>query len=234
MSAHTVTRPPAVVVAAAALTALVAAAAFAISFASLTFVGRTAGVSEPLSPLYALAVDGLLAVGVLAAVVLRAARLKSRMFVWVLIGAAVAVSVAANVAHAQSAGGNGLAMAAGAVPPLTLAVTLELLVQIIRHHRQPMSPKAPAPKLELAPDAPTAAAPAPVVPPRARPAGKPHGKPAPGKRAEHLTRVRTHLAEHPDANGTSVGALLGKDPSYARSLIREARAAAPASNGARP
>ena len=225
-------RWPWTVIAAGILTAIVAAAAFAISFASLVYVGRAAGVTGQLAVAYPLTIDGLLAVGVLAAVVLRAARLRSRLFVWSLIFAAVGVSVIGNMAHARAAGGGWLAAAAGAVPPLALAVTLELLVMIVRHRPQPsgrrtVRRKAERPTLDREPvevhmtnfdDAPGDFDDPPlhVVRPTLTPPARVEGN---GRAGPKSDQIRAWLVDRPDATAGQVASVFGVSDRYARRLV---------------
>jgi hypothetical protein len=119
---------------AAGLTVLVALAAGIISYSALAALARAVGVDETLSWLYPLVVDGVLGVGTVAALVLRTAPLRTRMYIWGLIGAAIAVSVSGNALHAE----RGLILpplaagAASAVPAGSLAAALHLLVIIVR------------------------------------------------------------------------------------------------------
>jgi Protein of unknown function (DUF2637) len=119
---------------AAGLTALVALAAGIISYSALAALARAVGVDMALSWLYPLVVDGVLGVGTVAALVLRTAPLRTRGYIWTLITAAIAVSVAGNALHAE----RGLvlppvaAAAASAVPAMSLAAALHLLVIIVR------------------------------------------------------------------------------------------------------
>src|SRR5262249_18421950 len=119
---------------AAVLTGVVALAAGIISYSALAALARAVGGDWWLAWLYPLVVDGVLGVGTVAALVLREAPLKTRMYIWTLIGAAIAVSVSGNALHAE----RGLelpplaAAAASAVPAASLAAALHLLVIIVR------------------------------------------------------------------------------------------------------
>lgn len=131
---------PAGVLAAGAGTGLVLVTAFSLSYAALMTVGQAAGFQGRIAWLYPIPVDGLLAVGMVAAVMLRSARLRTRAYVWLLIAGGIATSVLGNAAHATSQDGHlalsaGAARLAGGVPPLAFAAALHLLVILVRHSR---------------------------------------------------------------------------------------------------
>src|SRR5215469_17015378 len=87
--------------------------------------------------LYPISVDGMLGVATLAAVMRRSSRLRTRAYIWRLIGAAIAVSVAGNALHTTGHGGDVhlpllAAAAVSAVPAASLAAALHLLVIVTR------------------------------------------------------------------------------------------------------
>jgi hypothetical protein len=126
---------------AAACTAVVFVAAFAISWESLRVLALSAGIRPLLAPLYPLTIDAVMSTGTVAAVALRSAPLRTRLYTWTLIAAGIAVSVLGNAVHSQAFGGVlvlpwSAAAAASAVPALSLAASLHLLVIVLRHARQ--------------------------------------------------------------------------------------------------
>jgi hypothetical protein len=126
---------------AATSTAVVFAAAFTISWESLRVLALAAGIRELLAPLYPLTIDAVMVTGTVAAVALRAASLRTRLYTWVLIAAGIAVSVVGNAVHSQAHGDVlfllwWAAGASSAVPALSLAASLHLLVIVLRHGRQ--------------------------------------------------------------------------------------------------
>ena len=134
---------------AAACTAVVFVAAFAISWESLRVLALSAGIRPLLAPLYPLTIDAVMSTGTVAAVALRSAPLRTRLYTWALIAAGIAVSVLGNAVHSQALGGVLVlpwwaAAAASAVPALSLAASLHLLVIVLRHVRQDGPEAAPA------------------------------------------------------------------------------------------
>ena len=124
------------VFAAVGLTAVVAGCAGAISFNALRVLAVSVFVPEVTAPLYPI-VDGMLGVATLAAVMHRSSRLRTRAYIWRLIGAAIAVSVAGNALHTTGHGGDVhlpllAAAAVSAVPAASLAAALHLLVIVTR------------------------------------------------------------------------------------------------------
>jgi hypothetical protein len=117
----------------AALTLVVALGAGALSWSALRAFAGAAHIDEHLTWIYPCVVDGQMAVGTVGAVVLRSAPLRTRAYVWSLVGASIAVSVAGNAAHASGAVLPPVAAAlVSAVPAGALAASLHLLVMIVR------------------------------------------------------------------------------------------------------
>ena len=126
-------RWPAEVRLVAAIILVVALGAGALSWAALTTFAAGAHIDARITWIYPVVVDGLMAVGTVAALVLRAARLRTRAYVWSLIGASIGVSVAGNAAHASGAVLPPAAAAlVSAVPAAALAASLHLLVILVR------------------------------------------------------------------------------------------------------
>lgn len=117
----------------AVLTLVVAAGAGTLSWSALTAFAGAAHIAPAITWVYPVVVDGLMAVGTVAALVLRRAPLRTRTYVWTMIGASIAVSVAGNAAHATGAALPPEAAAlASAVPAAALAASLHLMVVMTR------------------------------------------------------------------------------------------------------
>ncbi|MFD3946809.1 DUF2637 domain-containing protein [Streptomyces sp. NPDC058579] len=121
--------------------ALLALAAFALSYDALRQMAAASHIHRVLTYAFPLVIDGFIAIGIGALLVLRTAPLRARLYVSALVGVATATSIWANVLHAvrlnQQARRGGLALddltvgAISAIAPLALAgaVHLYLLVQ---------------------------------------------------------------------------------------------------------
>ncbi|MDT3395283.1 DUF2637 domain-containing protein [Streptomyces sp. B1866] len=120
------------------------AAASALSYAALQQVAAAIHVRGLLTYLFPLVIDGFIAYGVRALVVLRTARFGPRLYVWTLFGTATAVSVWANALHAvrinqQHAATGSLRLGSSTVgilstvAPLALAGAVHLYILIARH-----------------------------------------------------------------------------------------------------
>jgi hypothetical protein len=181
---------------AAAAAGLVLVTAMALSYDALAELGRAAGILPVLSWIYPVLIDGLLVVGVVAAVTLRQAKVRIRAYAWIVIAGATAISVVGNGTHALAHGGVLVlpawgAVLASAVPAGSLASALHLLVVIVRHSgRAPAGPAAPV-LTARSEDCATAASPE----PRPRAALKGTSRPA-GAVGE---RVRSLLGAGEDA-----------------------------------
>ena len=214
------TRPPAGVTTAAVATGLVVISSFVLSYAALVTVGQAAGFGPRISWLYPVSLDGLLAVGMVAAVLLREARLRTRAYVWLLIGVGIAASVAGNAAHSAAAG-RPLALSgwpvwlAGAVPPLALAAALHLLIVVVRHHRQPTEERTrpPAPPPDTGPSRPD----------MARPVSAPATSNGHKRTPDTAAKVRTYLSGHPEARTADIAAAVGVSDRQVRRVLAEGR-----------
>jgi hypothetical protein len=118
---------------AAVATAVVALGSATLSWDALRWGAGQLGVDPALTWIYPVVVDGTILVGTVAALALRTARRRVRLYVWTLLGAAIAVSVVGNAAHA--AGDAPLHRLGSAVPAAALAASLHLLVVIVRGAR---------------------------------------------------------------------------------------------------
>jgi hypothetical protein len=118
---------------AALATAVVALASGALSWDALQWGAGELGIDRRLTWLFPVSIDGAIVVGTVAALALRAARPRVRLYVWTLLGAGIAASVVGNGAHA--AGDNPLHRIGAAVPAAALAASLHLLVILVRTTR---------------------------------------------------------------------------------------------------
>ncbi|MEU8958503.1 DUF2637 domain-containing protein [Streptomyces sp. NPDC048518] len=129
--------------------ALLAVAAFALSYDALRQMAAASHIHPALTYAFPLVIDGFIAIGIGALLVLRTAPLRPRLYVSALVGTATATSIWANVLHAirlnQQARRPGLALdditvgIISAIAPLALAgaVHLYLLVQRRPTHTEP-------------------------------------------------------------------------------------------------
>ncbi|GAA1249599.1 hypothetical protein GCM10009665_45490 [Kitasatospora nipponensis] len=115
----------------------------ALSFSALEQMAVAIHVRGFLAGLFPLVIDGFIAYGVRALLVLRDAPLRARFYVWTLFGAATATSVWANALHAvrlnqQSTAVNGLRLGdtvvavLSTVAPLALGGAVHLYILIAR------------------------------------------------------------------------------------------------------
>ncbi|WP_043265079.1 DUF2637 domain-containing protein [Streptomyces sp. CT34] len=124
--------------------ALLAAFAFALSYAALRQMAAAIHIRGLLTYAFPLVIDGFIAIGVGALLMLRTAPLRSRLYVWALVGLATVTSIWANALHAvrlneQSHQDDGLRLgdltvgALSAIAPLALAGAVHLYIVIRRH-----------------------------------------------------------------------------------------------------
>src|SRR5260370_28539198 len=142
---------------------LLAAAAFALSYAGIHAVALSAGVSARLARIYPLIFDALLVFACAAVLPLRGAGLPSRSYAWLSLLALLAASAAAAALHAT---GTRLprrpaAAAVAVIPWVLVPIGFGLLLCMLRQAR--LRPAAPAPAQPAA---------------RAEPAGPARGGPA--------------------------------------------------------
>lgn len=121
--------------------ALLALAAFALSYDALRQMAAASHIHQVLTYAFPLVIDGFIAIGIGALLILRTSPLRPRLYVSVLVGIATGTSIWANVLHAvrlnQQTRRSGLALdditvgVISAIAPLALAgaVHLYLLVQ---------------------------------------------------------------------------------------------------------
>ena len=124
--------------------AFIGAIAFALSYDALRQMAAAAHITDPLTYAFPFVIDGFIAIGIGALLILRTAPLPSRLYVWTLIGIATVSSIWANALHAirlnqqtrHNAGlhlGNLTVGALSATAPLALAGAVHLYLVIRRH-----------------------------------------------------------------------------------------------------
>ncbi|WP_049570434.1 DUF2637 domain-containing protein [Streptomyces sp. SBT349] len=124
--------------------ALLGTVGFAISYDALRQMAVAIHIRGPLTYAFPLVIDGFIAIGVGALIILRTAPLHSRLYVWALVGLATATSIWANALHAvrlnqQTRHSNRLHLddltvgALSAIAPLALAGAVHLYLVIRRH-----------------------------------------------------------------------------------------------------
>ncbi|MFD4373338.1 DUF2637 domain-containing protein [Streptomyces sp. NPDC058486] len=135
--------------------ALLAMAAFALSYDALRQMAAASHIHPALTYAFPLVIDGFIAIGIGTLLVLRTAPLRPRLYVSALVGIATATSIWANVLHAvrlnQQTRPGGLALdditvgVISAIAPLALAgaVHLYLLVQRRPAHAEPAAEATP-------------------------------------------------------------------------------------------
>ncbi|MFE2426588.1 DUF2637 domain-containing protein [Streptomyces sp. NPDC059373] len=128
----------------AAITVL-GSAGCALSYDALQQMAVAIHVRGILTYLFPLVIDGFIAYGVRALIILRAAPFHARLYVWTLFGTATAASIWANALHAirinqQTATASGVLRlgdftvgALSTIAPLALAGAVHLYILITRH-----------------------------------------------------------------------------------------------------
>ncbi|WP_326742087.1 DUF2637 domain-containing protein [Streptomyces sp. NBC_01768] len=151
--------------------ALLAVAAFALSYDALRQMAAASHIHPALTYAFPLVIDGFIAIGIGALLVLRTAPLSARLYVSALVGTATATSIWANVLHAirlnQQIRHNGLSLddltvgAISAIAPLALAGAVHFYLLVARRPATPdrHNPEArhkPAKEHHIGPLAPPA------------------------------------------------------------------------------
>ncbi|MGW5659464.1 DUF2637 domain-containing protein [Streptomyces sp. NPDC003758] len=123
--------------------ALVGTIGFALSYDALRQMAVAIHVRGVLTYAFPLVIDGFIAIGIAALLILRTAPWRSRLYVWALVGLATITSIWANALHAvrlnQEAHTTGLHLddvtvgALSAIAPLALAGAVHLDLVIRRH-----------------------------------------------------------------------------------------------------
>ncbi|MFC5805371.1 DUF2637 domain-containing protein [Streptomyces formicae] len=127
--------------------ALLALAAFALSYDALRQMAAASHIHRALTYAFPLVIDGFIAIGIGALLVLRTAPLSARLYVSALVGIATATSIWANVLHAirlnQQARHTGLALdditvgVISAIAPLALAGAVHFYLLVARRPATP-------------------------------------------------------------------------------------------------
>ncbi len=123
--------------------AILGGAGCALSYDALQQMATAIHIRGFLTYLFPLVIDGFIAYGVRALLVLRAAPLRSRAYVWTLFSTATAASIWANALHAvrlneEAAAGTGLRLGdtvvavLSTIAPLALAGAVHLYILIAR------------------------------------------------------------------------------------------------------
>lgn len=123
--------------------AMLGAIGFALSYDALRQMAVAIHIRGLLTYAFPLVIDGFIAIGVGALLILRTAPLRSRLYVWALVGLATATSIWANALNAvrlnQQTRHDGLHLddltvgALSAIAPLALAGAVHLYLVIRRH-----------------------------------------------------------------------------------------------------
>jgi hypothetical protein len=124
---------------------------FALSYDALCQMAVAIHVRGLLTYAFPLVIDGFIAIGVGALIILRTAPLLSRLYVWMLVGIATATSIWANALHAirlnQQTRHTGLHLddhtvgALSAIAPLALAGAVHLYLVVRRHPGHHLRPQ---------------------------------------------------------------------------------------------
>ncbi|MBO8197723.1 DUF2637 domain-containing protein [Streptomyces smyrnaeus] len=134
---------------------LLGAIGFALSYDALRQMAAAVHIRGPLTYAFPLVIDGFIAIGIGALLILRAAALPARLYVWALVGLATATSIWANALHAvrlnqPTPHGPGLHLdnatvgVLSAIPPLALAGAVHLYLLVHRHNRHTGADEAAA------------------------------------------------------------------------------------------
>ncbi|KNB48993.1 DUF2637 domain-containing protein [Streptomyces caatingaensis] len=133
--------------------ALLGTIGFALSYDALRQMALAIHIRGPLTYAFPLVIDGFIAIGIGALLILRTAPLLSRLYVWTLVGLATLTSIWANALHAvrlnQQTRSGGLHLddvtvgALSAIAPLALAGAVHLYL-VIRRHPTPRAQEADA------------------------------------------------------------------------------------------
>ncbi|MCX4846978.1 DUF2637 domain-containing protein [Streptomyces sp. NBC_00893] len=126
---------------------LLAVAAFALSYDALRQMAAASHIHPALTYAFPLVIDGFIAIGIGALLVLRTAPLSARLYVSALVGIATATSIWANVLHAirlnQQTRHNGLSLdditvgVISAIAPLALAGAVHFYLLVARRPATP-------------------------------------------------------------------------------------------------
>ncbi|WP_251072868.1 DUF2637 domain-containing protein [Streptomyces sp. ISL-43] len=128
---------------------LLGVTAFALSYAALRQMAVATHVPGPLTYAFPLVIDGFIAIGIGALLLMRTAPLRARLYVWALVGLATLTSIWANALHAirlnQQILHDGLRLddvtvgVLSAIAPLALAGAVHFYF-VTRHHQAQHEP----------------------------------------------------------------------------------------------
>lgn len=146
---------------------VVSVSTFVLLYFGLVDLSRVAGVSGPLSWLYPLAIDGMVAAGYAATLVLSGHALR---FAWVVVGVGSTLSLIGQWLHAERVSDWAFAGPVAAAPALSMALVWHLLFLVLKSGdtatpeavSEPVSEAVPAPVPVAVPAPAVAAASAPV------------------------------------------------------------------------
>jgi hypothetical protein len=110
------------------LTAIVLLCSFILSFSNLRYAAEISQIDPVLTWAWPLCIDSLLVSGSLL-ILRNSIRRESTRFGWLVLSVFTGISIAFNVAVSPS---NLLSQASHAVPPVTLMVSIEILMSIVR------------------------------------------------------------------------------------------------------
>lgn len=218
---------------AVAVTLVVAAGAFWLSFAALADLAYRSGIPAHQAWAWPVVVDGLIIAATIALVAMSAHEPRARRYPWAVLGAGAAVSVAANATHALVAGPADAAVPpvvaalVGAVAPSALVIATHLTI-ILTRRAAPR--RAPRRARRAVADTP-APVPAPVVAQgegAVAPAAAANGQ-ANGQASDALAEwVRAQVAAgQPVTGAAAVRAGVVSSDSTARRRLRQLREQAP-------
>lgn len=118
---------------------LLATVGFALSYDALRQMAVASHVRGLLTYVFPLVIDGFIAIGIVALLILRGAPLRSRLYVWTLLGVATLTSIGANVVHAVGLNegtrlrlNNATVGALSGIAPLALAGAVHLYLVMNR------------------------------------------------------------------------------------------------------
>jgi hypothetical protein len=116
---------------------LLAAAAFALSYAGIHAIALQAGVSKPLARLYPLILDAMLVVGGAAVLSLRGAGLVTRCYAWLTVLVLLAAAAGADALHATATRlpHRSAAATVAIIPWALVLIGFALLLAMLRHAR---------------------------------------------------------------------------------------------------
>ncbi|MFG2286558.1 DUF2637 domain-containing protein [Streptomyces sp. NPDC048595] len=133
---------------------LLAVFGFMLLYDALRQMAVAAHIRGVLTYLFPLVIDGFIAIGVIALLILRTAPTCSRLYVWALVGLATLASIWANALHAIRLNeqtrlhlNNATVGALSAIAPLALAGAVHLYLVINRHlatNREAQATEAPS------------------------------------------------------------------------------------------